>query len=93
MKKKTFTHQFEINEYGCPYSENTGSGEIDIYKRGNSISISGNKEGLLTLAKKIIETAEAEIEEYHKHLDEIEVPSLTINPDRTEIDIEKRKDV
>ncbi len=93
MKKKTFTHQYEINEYGCPYSVETGSGEIHIFKHGNSISISGDKEGLLILAKKIIETAEAEIDGYHKHLDKFEIPNLTVNPYRTEIKIEKTEDV
>ena len=66
-------------------NQNKPEGYIHISSSENEVDIEGNKEGLLTLAKKIIEVAESDIGSYHKHIDEIEVPNLRLYPNDLEL--------
>ncbi|WP_232003156.1 Imm32 family immunity protein [Pseudoalteromonas piscicida] len=51
--------------------------------------MSGDKSGLLALASKLIEVANCDLDGYHKHLDEIELPNVSIKPDNLELNIGK----
>ncbi|WNZ57499.1 hypothetical protein QT397_09215 [Microbulbifer sp. MKSA007] len=89
MKEIEFTHKFIINSNGIPFSNRASKGKlaIDIDKGG--VCLSGDKDGLLALAAKIIEVANCEIPSYHKHLDELEIPNITVLPMDKELVIGK----
>ena len=80
MKKIEFSHTFVINPHGIPFSEVEHAGEIEVGINKSCVYLSGDKNGLLALASKIIEVANSEVPGYHKHLDEVELPNVTISP-------------
>ena len=84
--------------YFCGYSgcliyfsfsekEHTGGIELDV--NNNTVYLTGDKGGLLALASKLIEVANCDVDGYHKHLDEIELPNVSIKPDNIELNIGK----
>ena len=87
MKEIIFSHNIIINEHGCPNSDRECKGVIRYQVSGEpaALEISGDRDGLLSLACKIIEVAQCELYGYHKHLDEVEVPGLIIEPGDAEI--------
>mgnify|MGYP000067465232 CR=1 FL=1 len=89
MKEVEFSHKFIINKSGIPFSETEHSGSIELDITEQSVYLSGDKNGLLALASKLIEVANCDIDGYHKHLDEIELPKVIIKPDNIELNIGK----
>jgi hypothetical protein len=89
MKEVEFCHKFLINQNGIPFSEKEHNGSIDVEIESNSVYLSGDKDGLLALASKIIEVANCDITGYHKHLDEVEIPNVTVKPASVELNIGK----
>ena len=89
MKEVEFVHKFIVNPHGVPYSEIEHSGEIVVDINKNCVYLSGDKNGLLALASKIIEVANAEVPNYHKHLDEVEIPDVKVTPIGVELNIGK----
>lgn len=91
MKEVKFQHEFIINENGYPWSEENCFGTISIEAKPNTsyVEISGNREGLLSLARKLIEVAECSIDGYHKHIDSLEAPNLKIEPKNQSLNIHK----
>ena len=87
MKKIEFTHKFEINDNGIPWSESNRKGMLNV--NAAQIFISGDKEGLLCLAEKLIELAHSDIDGYHKHLDDVEAEGLGVIPEGAEITLGK----
>lgn len=76
-----FEHHFSINPAGCPFSESKSSGHLRFSLKGNQqLDISGDREGLLSLARKLIEVAHAEVSGYHKHLYDVGASGLEITP-------------
>jgi len=92
MKEVNFVHKFIINSNGIPFSDQEHDGSIEVDIGDNSIYLSGDKNGLLALACKIIEVANCDLTGYHKHLDEIEMPNVNIRPENIELNIGKSKD-
>ena len=86
-QKIIFSHTVLINEHGCPnsYTESKGVIRYQVSGEPAALEISGDRDGLLSLARKIIEVAQCELYGYHKHLDEVEVPGLIIEPGNSEI--------
>jgi hypothetical protein len=91
MKDVEFTHKFVINKNGIPFSEKEHCGCIELNANSNTVYLSGDKGGLLALAAKLIEVANCDIDGYHKHLDEVELPNVLIKPDHLEVNIGKSK--
>jgi hypothetical protein len=91
MNEVEFTHKFIINPHGVPFSEKNHTGELEVDINNNCVYLSGDKNGLLALASKIIEVANSEVPNYHKHLDDVELPSVTISPSEIELNIGKTK--
>ena len=87
MKEFEFTHRFIINPHGIPFSERENTGELDVDISESGVCLSGNKDGLLALASKIIEVANAEAPNYHKHLDEVEIPNVKVSPPGIDVNI------
>ena len=81
MQRHTFTHEFEINDNGCPFGELPERGRIKAVPLDKGIEIVGDKEGLLALAKRLIEVAHAENDGYHCHCEVMEeAPEFRIHP-------------
>ncbi|MBU3005746.1 Imm32 family immunity protein, partial [Paraglaciecola arctica] len=91
MKEVVFSHKFVINKNGIPFSEKEHCGCIDLDVNSNTVYLSGNKDGLLALASKLVEVANCDVDGYHKHLDEVELPNVLIKPDGVELNIGKSK--
>ncbi|MDP5460480.1 hypothetical protein [Alishewanella sp. SMS8] len=89
MREVEFTHKFKINRHGTPFSERNNTGKIEVDINVNSVYLSGDKNGLLALAAKIIEVANCEVPGYHKHLDEVEIPNVSMSPKGLEFTIGK----
>ena len=94
MNKIQFSHEFEINEHGIPWSDNNRKGSVNISNSqdGKQVSISGDKEGLLCLAKKLIEVAHCDVVGYHKHIDEVEAENIQTTPTGLEVAVGKLVD-
>lgn len=92
MKKVEFTHQFIINSHGIPFSERNSTGKLQIDINGRSVYLSGDKNGLLALAATMIEVANCEVPGYHKHLDDVEIPDVSVFPKGLDFTIAKAND-
>ena len=89
MKEVEFSHKFIVNKSGIPFSETEHSGSIEFDVADKSVYLSGDKNGLLALAAKLIEVANCDVPGYHKHLDEVEMPKVSIKPEGVELNIGK----
>jgi hypothetical protein len=89
MIEVEFAHKFVINKNGIPFSEKEHTGGIELDVNNNTVYLSGDKGGLLALASKLIEVANCDVDGYHKHIDEIELPNVSIKPDDLELNIGK----
>ncbi|WP_444926112.1 hypothetical protein ACJJI4_18735 [Microbulbifer sp. TRSA002] len=85
MKELEFTHKFFLNKSGIPFSEKEHTGVIELDVSNKTVYLSGDKSGLLALAEKLIEVAHCDTQSYHKHLDDVELPNVSLKPDNLEI--------
>lgn len=92
MKEINFSYTFMLNKNGIPFSESDPSGKVSFDIANETIYVTGDKDGLLALASKIIEVANCDIAGYHKHLDEVEVPNLEVVPSNLDLIIGKIED-
>ena len=88
MKKVTYNQSFSIDATTPPKRKD------DAYiKLSNSVEIRGNREGLLTLAQKLIEVAEQERETFVKEADTLQAEDLKVFLEDVELKINLNKKI